>query len=131
MLLCHGVAVHGKPSSCLYVYTLLCMTAVQELSTNHRQSGDTSWSDCTNVLRKWTDANAVHGVYETLKTRMTKLPAATAGSCTDLCNKELRTYGLWPWSDWTLRTGPAGACTSCQMPKDMDNCGGLADVVEV
>ena len=85
------------------------MTAVQELSTNHRQSGDTSWSDCLNLLRKGIDASAVQGVYETLKTRIGSLSGGpvpehefddamrlySKNDKVASCSDELRTCGLW------------------------------------
>ena len=46
---------------------------MQELTSNHRQSGETSWSDSLNILRKGTDDSAVNGVYEQLKTRLGKM----------------------------------------------------------
>ena len=50
-----------------------------------------------------------------------KSPVITAGSYTDWSNKELRTRGLW--LDMVK--------LEAQIPKDMGNWGGLADVFEV
>ena len=132
------------------------MTAVQELSTNHRQSGDTNWSDCPNILRKGTDANAVQGVYETLKTRVGSLSGApvpehqsddavrlstkndkvASGNSRQLHRLVQQGAGNMRLVAGHGQIGPSGQVRRervqlAQIPKDMDNCGGLADEVEV
>ena len=135
---------------------VLCLVAVQELSTNHSESVGTSWSDCLTVLRKGTNANAVQSVYETLKTRVGRLSGGPVpkqqwddamrlyskndkiSSCN---NRQLHRLAQQGAENMRLvaghgQIGPSGQVRRervqvAHIPKDMDNCGGLVAVVEV
>lgn len=51
----------------------VCLLAAQELTSNHRQSGDVEWGSCLDTLRTGTDVPAVDSVYRLLKTRLGNL----------------------------------------------------------
>ena len=57
--------------------TTSCWPAVQQLTCNHRQSGDTSWGNCLDTLRQPFDGAAVDGVYNILKSRLGNLSGGT------------------------------------------------------
>ena len=136
-----------------YPLFLIC-TAVKELTSNHRQSGDTFWGDCLNTLRRGSGSDAIDGVYQVLKTRVSNL---SGGDVSEVQFKDaMRLYAknanVDSHSSLQLQSlvragaerlrlvaghgqvGNSGQVSQeriavNQIPKD--NCGGLADVVEV
>ena len=129
---------------------------MKELTSNHRQSGNTFWGDCLNTLRRGSDSDAIDGVYQVLKTRFSNL---LGGDVSEVQFKDaMRLYAKIASVDshnslqlqrlvrsgaerLSLvaghgQVGDSGQVSReriavSQIPKDKDNCGGLADVVEV
>ena len=126
---------------------------MKELTSNHRQSGNTFWGDCLNTLRRGSDSDAIDGVYQVLKTRVSNF---LGGDVSEVQFKDaMRLYAsvdshnslqlqrLVRSGAERLRlvaghgqVGNSGQVSRkrivvSQIPKDKDNCGGLADVVEV
>ena len=129
---------------------------MQQLTSNHRQSGDTSWGDCLNTLRRGTDTNAVDEVYSILKTRVGNLSGGTIreSDFDDAMrllprNDQVDSYNSLQLNRLVHRgaermqlvaghgqVGDSGQVrreriSLAQIPTSTDNCGGLASCIEV
>ena len=114
------------------------------------------WGDCLNTLRRGSDSDAINGVYQVLKTRVSNLSGgvmrevqfkdamrlyARNASVDSHNNPQLQNLVKAGAERLRLiavhgQVGDAGQVSLeliavGQIPKDRDNCGGLADVVEV
>lgn len=129
---------------------------MKELTTNHRQSGDVTWSDRLNLIRPGLGGQQLDDFHALVKTR---LGNRSGGAVSESAFKDA--MRLYPKND-TIREhnalklaelaahgnektrlvaghgqvgqyGPVttGNISPNDIPKEADNCGGLADVVEV
>ena len=70
MVPCCHLEIMCMACHCLCINDGMHAAAVKELTINHRQSSDISWSDHLNTLRPGSDEEGLDAIYDILKTRI-------------------------------------------------------------